>query len=203
MRYLISTLCITMLLMACSPIIEKHITMNSFNKEVNLSKKRLKSPISIELNYDPKINIHIDKEYGFFLQQVDSTYVYNIQENLIQELAEANIFVTDKKSRFRLSIDEISLIEKNVEGTDSDNLSTTEVDVELYMKGFLYQDSKPNPALVEALIGTTTTTGLSFFSILFDSSEFDVQKNNTYEPGVAEKNLLILFVKRCLENIPQ
>lgn len=201
MRYLFSLLCSVILLAACSPIIEKHITMNRFNKEVSLEKVKLASPIPIELIYDPKINIHIDKQSGFFLQHVDSAYVRTIRERLIQEFATANIHVTDSKSAIRLRIDEIVLTEKNVEGTDSDNESTIEVDVELYMRGFLHNTSESTPKLIEALLGTTTTTGLSLFSILFDDSDFDIQKNNTFEEGIVEKNLITLFVKKCAENI--
>ncbi|MDT7831090.1 hypothetical protein RQM59_01795 [Flavobacteriaceae bacterium S356] len=175
--------------------------MNLFNKEVTLEKVKLASPVSIELTYDPKINIHIDKQFGFFLQNIDSTYVHTIREQLIQELATANIHVTESKSAIRLRIDEIILIEKNEEGTDSDCESTMEVDVELYMKGYIYKTTDSNPKLIEADIGTTTTTGLSLFSILFNDSDFDVQKNNTFEEGIAEKNLITLFVKKCVKNI--
>ncbi len=201
MRYLFPALFSIIVLTACSPIIEKHITMNRFNKTVNLEKVKLASPVSVELIYDPKIDIHINKQYGFFLQHVDTLYIDNIREHLIKELAEVNIHVTGKKSVLQLSIDEIRLIEKLEEGTDSRGDDTTEIDVELYMKGHLYNTSSNDQQLIEAIIGTTTYTGLSLFSVLFNDSDFDVQKNDTYEAGVAEKNLITLFVKKCSQNI--
>lgn len=175
--------------------------MNHFNKEISLKKKKLETPMYVQLIYDPKINIHIDKSSGFFLSTVDTAYVMNFRTNLIKELEKVNIIVTSEAAPASLSIDEILLIEKNVEGSDSDNQSTIEVDVCLYMSGYLDQRLSSQKQRIEALIGNTTTTGMSLFSVLFGSSDYDIQKNDTYEEGVAEKNLLTLFAKECVEKI--
>lgn len=201
MRSLLYFLCFLWFFISCSPIIEKNITMRDFNKKIIVEKKKLKNPIYIELIYNPKINVHVNKQSGLFLNNIDSLYVENIQNKIIEELKKVNILVTNNISNFSLSVNEIIMIEKNVEGTNSDSEDTIESELKLSINGYLYDKSKRKRKFIESLSGTTTRTGMSFFTILFNDSDFDAQKNDTFEKGLVEKNLIKLFAIKCAENI--
>ncbi len=183
----------SLLLSSCF-ILEKEVTMRKFNHKVKTENYKLPNIIEVNLVYNPKINFEITKK-TLFLKKIDSAFVDNFKNNLIEKMLNCNIkCIENSSSKVTISIDNIKFLEDLVNRSyddDGEDVFTLENRVIMRIEYTVHKnDSDKGKKLKNYIYNETVTNKNLFLGI-------EIEKNNTFELGMAEENLLQIAANNC------
>ncbi|CAM1365215.1 exported hypothetical protein [Tenacibaculum litopenaei] len=194
--------CLLLSLSSCRLFFESQVSMRRFNNDLTNTHRKLEKPVLISLIYEPKINIHIDREQGEFLQKVDSSFIKAFPSKLMNALKDVNIIPSETgKPQHTIYISELILSEATFEGTDSNHETTTELAVELLLSGYIHDVKTGQNQPVKAYLHTQTHSGSSLMMEALFNDTTNYRKNDSYTAGTAENNLIKLFARKCASKL--
>ena len=187
----IITIAICSLLLSSCFLLENGVTMRKFNHKVKTENYKLPNTLEVNLVYNPKINFEITSK-AMFLKKIDSAFVKNFKDNLIDKMMNCNIKCTENSSReITISIDHIYFKESLVNreySKDGETIHTLENQVLLKLEYTVYKNHSDKGKKLENNIYNVTKSVTEY--VLSGN-------NNTFKLGVAEENLMQIAANNC------